>query len=321
MNSKPRLESALIVGAGAVGQVVAWHLDQGGSDVGFVVKPRHVESTRAGLTLHHQKIVGKTRTHVLEDYDVIADYGEIEPGEWDAVWLCVSSTALRGEWLGDLLERVPDATIVSLQPGLEDREYMLDYIDQDRLVRGMIPFIAYQSPLPGQSLTEGIAYFLPPMFPFPFTGERAPGVAEALDRGGLSSTVTDNVGAESSMASTILIPAVGGLELEGWDLKGFRKSDTLDLTACATEEAQAATSAHHAMKVPFTNRLAARPWLFRFGLSAASPMLPFDLEAYLEFHFEKTSDQTRQMLAEWIELGERYDTETRCLRELLDRLA
>jgi 2-dehydropantoate 2-reductase len=320
MTAETPLGSSLIIGAGAVGQVVAWHLHQSRSEIGFVVKPKYVESTRGGLRLHHQKIMGRTRTHTLEDYTVFSDYGELEAGRWDTVWLCVSSTALRGDWLGELLERVPEAIIVSLQPGLEDREFMLEYVDEKRLVRGMIPFIAYQSPLPGQDLAEGIAYFLPPMFPFPFTGAHARDIAEALDRGGLASTVTDNVGAESQMASTILMPAVAGLELEDWNLEAFRKSATLELAAGATREAQAITAAHHSTDVPFTNRIAARPWLLKCGLAAASPMLPFDLEAYLAFHFEKTSDQTRQMLAEWIDIGERYEADVTCLSQLLARL-
>ena len=321
MDSNSTIQRSLIVGAGAVGQVCAWHLHQGGGEVGFVVKPKYEESTRSGLALHHQKIVGRTQTHEFADFEVISDYDEIDPDAWDAVWLCVSSTAIRGDWLADLLERVPNATIVSLQPGLEDREYMLGFVDEERLVRGMIPFIAYQSPLPGQDLAEGIAYFLPPLFPFPFSGARADAVASSLDRGGLSSKVSDDVGAESSMASTILIPAVAGLELEDWNLRAFRKSDTLDLTACATKEAQQATAAHHDTGVPFTNRMAARPWLLRCGISAASPALPFDLEDYMAFHFQKTADQTRQMLAEWIELGARYEVDTPCLEQVLERLA
>jgi 2-dehydropantoate 2-reductase len=320
MNPTDNIETSLIVGAGAVGQVCAWHLYQGGGEVGFVVKPKYEASTRDGLTLHHQKILGRTQSHEFTDYEVISNYDDIVAEDWDAIWLCVSSTALRGDWLSDVLERVPNATVVSLQPGLEDREYMLRFVDAARLVRGMIPFIAYQSPLPEQDLSEGIAYFLPPLFPFPFSGQHADAVADALDRGGLSSRVTDDVGGESAMASTILIPAVAGLELEDWNLKAFRRGETLALTTCATEEAQAATAKHHDISVPFTNRMAARPWLLRCGISAASPALPFDLEDYMAFHFRKTADQTRQMLAEWIELGERYGTETTCLKTVLERL-
>ena len=190
----------------------------------------------------------------------------------------------------------------------------------NRLVRGMISFIAYQSPLKGQDLDEGIAYFLPPLFPMPFSGEHAESVAKSLDQGGISSKVTDDISADSAMASTVLIPAVGGLELADWDLKAFRTGELLDLTSAATKEAQSITAAHHDTKVPLTNRTIARPWLLRCGLAAASPMLPFDLEDYLAFHFEKTSDQTRQMLRKWIELGERHGCKTDALRILVERL-
>src|SRR4029453_13890994 len=56
----------------------------------------------------------------------------------DQVWLCVSSTAMQGEWLPELLAACGDATVVLLQPGLKDEELILRHCPRERLVRGVI---------------------------------------------------------------------------------------------------------------------------------------------------------------------------------------
>ena len=49
MRNSPRV---LLVGAGAVGQVFAKHLQAAGCEVGFLVKEAHAAEARAGFTLH-----------------------------------------------------------------------------------------------------------------------------------------------------------------------------------------------------------------------------------------------------------------------------
>src|SRR6185436_20748884 len=105
---------ALVVGAGAVGQVYARHLALGGATVTFLVKPARAAACQAGLTLYPLHAGGRPQRFTAP---VLTSLEEVARQRWDAVFLAVSSTALRdGAWLGALLAALGDATVVLLQP-------------------------------------------------------------------------------------------------------------------------------------------------------------------------------------------------------------
>ena len=45
-------KKVLLLGAGAVGQVYAYHLALAGAEIGFKVRPKYVEETTAGFDLY-----------------------------------------------------------------------------------------------------------------------------------------------------------------------------------------------------------------------------------------------------------------------------
>jgi 2-dehydropantoate 2-reductase len=54
----------------------------------------------------------------------------------------------------------------------------------------------------------------------------------------------------------------------------------------------------------------------RAALALARPLTPFDLEAYLRFHFTKVGPQTRLMLETYARLAEKFALESTALHAL-----
>lgn len=136
----------LVVGAGSVGQVYARHFQRGGAEVAFLVKEKHAAEARRGFTMYPLRESGRAPVR-FEGFDVLT---ALDGSKWDAIVLCVSSPAIRGKWLDELAAGSGDATIVMLQPGLTDHAYVAERVGAGRLVSGLIGFMAYAAPLPGE---------------------------------------------------------------------------------------------------------------------------------------------------------------------------
>ncbi|MFO0632644.1 MAG: 2-dehydropantoate 2-reductase N-terminal domain-containing protein [Nannocystaceae bacterium] len=185
---------ALVVGAGAVGQVFAHHLARGGAEVALLVKPAHAAALREGMTLYRLRRSGPVRER-LQGLRILTAPSQAADTRWDQVYSAVSSAALRpATWFAELARATGDATIVFLQPNIDDREIATAHADPERLVDGMIGFLAYHSPLPGVSDDRdraggepGMAFWFPPASPSRLCGDdaRAPAVIEVLRAGGL----------------------------------------------------------------------------------------------------------------------------------------
>lgn len=320
---------ALIVGAGAVGQVYGLHLQRGGAEVGFFVKERQAAQARGGFTLHAHRKGGRTETLRLEAPVVVTRAAELAAAPWDAVWLCVSATALRGPWLDELLAAVPNATIVSLTPGLEDREYLLQRVPPERLVSGVITLVSYQAPLPVGSpavaspavaLSPGVAFWFPPLSASPFDGPRArvQPIVETLRRGGCPAKQRPRAWEGAARASAVMMPVLVALEAEDWSFARLRKSPHLRTAAAAAREAMGLVAAHQGRRAPWL-RLLVRPLGLRMLLRLAPRLMPFDFEAYLAYHFTKVGDQTRFLVRSYVERGRALGCPTAAL-EALERL-
>src|SRR4051812_422800 len=115
--NKPRV---LVVGAGAVGQVYARHAQLGGADVTVFVRDKYRDDAMRGFDLYPLNRRRKTEPVRFDGFSVVTTPGEVEARGFDIVILTVSSPALRGAWLGDLVRATGNATIVALQPGHDD---------------------------------------------------------------------------------------------------------------------------------------------------------------------------------------------------------
>lgn len=292
----------LVVGAGAVGQVYGHHLARGGAEVSFLVKPKYAEEARRGFTLYALNDRRRRTTPVrFTGFGVLTSDDEVAAARWDQVYITVSSTALRGAWLGELMPKVGDATVISLQPGIEDREVLLRHVPEERLVSGAIVLISYHAPLPGETRfpEPGMAYWFPPSAA-PYSGPRArvQAVVQALRAGGMPAKVHPDVPAMVGYPSAIMMPYLLALEAGGWKLA--RLGEHASEAGRAAREAIDVVAKKRGRR-PLLIGLAARPFAVKAGLWLGRKVIPLDLETYLREHFIKVGDQTRLMVAQYIE--------------------
>jgi 2-dehydropantoate 2-reductase len=294
---------ALIVGAGAVGQVFGYHLALGGAELSFLVKPRYVEDCVRGFPLY--ALGRKPRARRLAGFGVITAARDAAATRWDQVYLTVSSTALHdGSWLAELAAATGDATIVFLQPNLDDRAFVTSLVEPDRIVDGMIGFLSYHAPLPGETrfAEPGIAYWLPPM-PSPFSGPRATDVVAALRRGKLPARHVRDVTASAPLQTALLYAILLALEGAQWSFAALRTGDRMQLGGRAAAQAMAIAAHQRGRRVPLRMRLAARPFVMASVLRMARRLAPLDLETYLRVHFTKLTEQTRAGVASYLAHG------------------
>ena len=312
----------LLVGAGAVGQVYGRHLARAGHRVTFFVKEKHASALADGLPLHR---LGHLREQheVWRDYAVISSVQALAASAWDQVWLCMASDALRSPLSQQVLGAVGNATVVCLPPGPEDMTYVRSLLPSvATLVQGLITFISYQSPLPGREGPAGIAYFVSPLAPGLFSGPRVAvqSVIEALQAGGMAARQVADLEGASAGSEAVLQPLVAALEQHDWKLTGFGNSPVLARGREAGREALDILARDRGAKVALQKMLLT-PLANRLLLLVAPKVLPLELEPYLEYHFTKVGQQTRDMLDSYIHLGERHGLPTDNLRQLREGLA
>lgn len=312
----------LLVGAGAVGQVYGRFLAQAGHDVSFFVKEKHAPALQQGLPLHR---LGHLRAQheVWSGFGVVTSVAAVASTDWDQVWLCMASDALRSELSQQVLGAVGRATVVSLPPGPEDMAYVRRFLPPEAtLVQGLITFISYQSPLPGREGPPGIAYFVSPLAPGLFSGPRVAvqAVIEALQAGGMAARQVADLEGASAGSEAVMQPLIAALEQHDWKLTGFGSSAVLAVGREAGREALDILARDRGAKVALQKMLLT-PLANRLLLLVAPKVLPLELEPYLEYHFTKVGQQTRDMLDSYIRLGERHGLPTDNLRQLRAGLA
>ncbi|MEZ4465796.1 MAG: 2-dehydropantoate 2-reductase N-terminal domain-containing protein [bacterium] len=315
--SGPRI---LLVGAGAVGQVYGYHLFKGGARITFFVKPKYREGLQAdGMPLYPLKGPDQGKQIDFREFDLVSTPEEVAARSWDQVWLCMSSTALKGPWLEPLLAAAGEATVVTLQPGLEDVQYLTARMPADRLVRGLIPMISYQAPLPGQHVDPpGVAFWWPPA-KNPFSGprDRLHGVVQLLNQGGWPSKAVPDVTPQLALGSALMNPVMAGLEVNDWKFKAFGRGDGSRLASRAMKQTAGIAAPGRARLMVW---FMARRTTLRFILWLGERLLPLPLEVYLGYHFTKVGDQTRAQLASFIEKGQAAGKPVDAIQALARRL-
>ncbi len=312
----------LIVGTGCIGQLYGHFLKQGGATVDACVRPRYADETREGFRLYD-------RDRGFDDAEEFTP-DAVKPGpesvdgqDYDAALLCIPSTGLRSPWLRKFAAAIGTTPVISLTPGLRDREKIAQHIPDDQIGVGLITAVAYPAPLPGEDVDEpGTAYWLPPMAPafFEGPGDIVEPVTNCLDKGGMKTRRVDDVTEKSAFGAAVLIPAVATLETLDWSLERLRSSrDERKLLKRAIDEAASAVENYLDTSRPLPLRFVG-PSVLRGVLTAAPMMPPFDLETYLRVHFTKVGGQTRMALDEFIDRRRLDDLESPALKQLRETI-
>lgn len=311
----------LVVGAGAVGSVYGYYFQKGGADLSFYIREKYADTCRKGLVLYSLNRASKERLSPIEmnHFGVLTTLKEVAQEKWDYVVLTISSTALRGEWLKPFLESVnQEASLVTLQPGLEDREYLLQYVNADRLIEGVIPIIGYHAPLPGETLpTSGTVFWLPPGACGYFSGpvEKVRVLVERMKKAGFPAKQCQDARGEVWVASTVLMVVIAALETANWSFRVLRQGNRLNEACRAIEEALNAVAIHRKVKKPMLSKLLFQPWLFR-SVIFLGRWTPFNLEAMLKLHFTKVQKQMHDGIEDILNLSNSTRVEMLRLREI-----
>ena len=256
---------------------------------------------------------------------VIDDISLLHPGDWNAIWLCVSSTGLRGLGLEQLRARAISPTIVLTSQGVHDRAVLENHWPAEQVVLAAPQFFAFPGPPadpghPDAGHQDAVtSYWTLPgaaAWQVSGTGERASAVAGALRQGGLTVQTTQAHGAAEMLAAAN-IPLAAQVESAGWSLRAARR-DFGAASLAASEAAGIVAAVHGAKPPPAIARSAAG---MRATLSALSLLAPFDLERYLRQHFTKVAAQTRLMLDDLIGEGAARGLPVTRLRRLRASLA
>lgn len=317
----------LIVGAGAVGQVYGHFLQRGGASVSCLVKEKHQRAAEEGFTLYRCRRRGLGPGERFLPEQVITQPEQVTADAYDQVWLATSSVDLHGGWLERLRDNIGDATVVMLQPDIDDRDYVFEVFGAERVVCGLVNFISYQTPLPElptyhpDAQKYGVAYLFMPLMPAEFSGvaERLTPVLQALDEGRLQVKVRQDASRIYADRSAMMMPLVAALELEEWSFQRLQSSANLALAVRAGQEALAVVAAKFGRSPNLRERLFSRFWV-QTALPIMRWLAPMDAEAYVRFQFVKTAPQTRYMLNHFIEEGGRYGLATNALRSLVTQL-
>ena len=312
----------LVVGAGAVGQAYAYWLIRGGAEVTFLVKPKYAETMREGQRVYPLNRSG-WQGEDLGSYGVLDEMAEVAQQTWDQVWLCIASTALAEDWLAELAAAIGSATLVSFTPGLEDKARICRFVPEEQVVLGMIPFMSFSAPLPGskQSSEPGVAWYVPPLSPTPFSGpaERRDWAIYALERGGGKAASHVDVGRSTAAVAAVFQPYLVALELADWRFREVRQHPALKLAKQAGDQALEVVRSVHGT-VPRLPGLLNRPWVLK-AVTYGGPLLPpYDLETFLKVHFSKVGAQTLAMLETWCARAEAAGLPHDALDELRDAL-
>lgn len=348
-NGAPR---ALIVGAGAVGRVLASHLIRGGATVAFLVRRlEHAQYLTANPIELHQLPLTPFGGRAAVSTHRVATHASVEDaraaGPWDVIVLAIPADALRS-LVG--LSTIPCHAVILLAAGLEDRRFVSETLlgaapTAPAVVEGGITFIAWQAPLPrerfpaipppaapaaaGAGVAAPVAYVVPGPFLFSTArGCQQPRVLGALCRalrvGGLGCKVVPSVGAELAPAEGFLMPWLVALEVCAWDWGRLRRDrELLALLARAARESMRITTMAHSSGPSCLVGLViglVRGWVLSIAMAIA-PMLfrPFDIERYIEFHFQKVGGQTVLFIDGIVNTGKAAGLATQALEQLRAR--
>ncbi|MCB9688413.1 MAG: hypothetical protein H6735_25460 [Alphaproteobacteria bacterium] len=300
----------VVVGAGAVGQVYARHLVRGGAEVAFRV--RRPDAVRRPFVIHD------LNRGTAERYDapVLGTDEEVAAFAPDVALLTVPSDALRGEWLAPFLAAIGKASVVSLEPGVDESALIRAARPDVVLAQGIIALVAYQAPLPGETRFEepGIAVWYPWATACPFSGPGAEAFAAVLRAGGMRTTVRDDLTSDSAFGSIAFATWVTTLRAASWKFAGFSAKGPLGSAAQA--QALAVASARIDRRPPWWMSLLG-PRTVLATLRLGERLLPLPLEIYIQVHFTKVGAQSRMHLTEAIAHGQRLGLPVDAIEALL----
>ena len=229
-----QINKVLILGAGAVGQVLGTHLRLSGCDVSFWVRPSQKEALESkGLTLHNVKT--DTELHISAPQVLTAP----EAGEkYDAIFICVRSEQL-DEALSQIqsaFDSLEDMVIIPIQPGRDDGLKVFRALSEAVVVPMSPAFSAYLE----ADRIEYLALKQTPTLvgpPYNETLHVRDEVVRLLQQGGIPTKGVNDLEADTRFVSVAIQCLVAALNLSDFSLKKLtHHKRLLNMTAQAIVE-------------------------------------------------------------------------------------
>lgn len=321
----------LMVGNGAVGQVLGLYLQEAGVELAFHARPE--SAARLERSLSHEGLLlfqlshrhsRQPIAHRLTRYQVLSDTAACRRFKPDQIWFTTPSTVYYSAWFREIVTSIPSERVVCFAPEGGRRDFIPEGESEDRFVFGGFTLIAWQGDLAGGGgRPEGVNFWRPPLLEIPLMGAKDARLEAAapLKKAGLRVGVKSRDFYRSQASLTaVMTTLVAGLELSGWSLAAFRRSPWLKTAARGAREAVQSQLAG----VGFLTRALLGLLLSAAGVFLISfllPMLfPFDLERYLAFHYRKIRSQSLALLALFIRDGEQLGRPVKNIQRLLAAL-
>lgn len=298
----------LIIGSGAVGAIYGQALVAAKCHVTFLVRNKASANAQMPRELHQFNWTRGWRSQQqnLPVIDNISDH-------YDQVWLCTPSTALQDPWLAEQITKLGHTPLIAWTPDIADI-HVLKKWHTGPITQALIGLVSYQTPLPESAESagkaqpqSGIAYVLPPGSAVLHNSEEGVVAAKLLRAGGVpSQTRGDLVWWEARLECTTLC-MVAALEQCDWSISELRRSGMLKRVSAAAKEAALGCAMELGVKpglyryIPIKGLLSMVGWI-------APKLSPFPLQTYLQYHFTKVGDQTRDILDNWIMQCERHNS-------------
>lgn len=312
----------LIVGAGAVGLVFAHHLQRGGHEVAVYIRRPAQPDEPPRLLYDLRRRDPWRRPLSLEPTQVIVEGQRIDGPGWEQVFFCVPSEALREGLVERLRPHLASATVVKLQPGLNDLPWFTRCVPEAQVVSGMVAFVSYRAPLASEpDVPPGYAFWMPPLTSLPFSGieARRGEVVATLRGGGLPARSHPDVETLTAFLLALQAPLSAGFACAGGSLRAMQAGRWMPVALEAARQARRIVSRYLGQEPPLFLRLAGYRVLPRL-LAELPPLLPFPLEPFLAAHYGKLRRQSRLHLKDYIQCGSSLQLPTRSLEQLAEEL-
>jgi len=330
--------AVLIVGAGATGMPVGYHLGLAGAEITYLVRRGTTSAATAPRQLYcYDDATLKT----FSDYRVVDDVDDLHAAAFDYVLITfdghVSRTSSGVETLravGDLV-RPTAATVIMCGFGMGVREHHLEVlgIEPDRLLHGFVGMLSHQSdadlpshpPTDPDDLARSIVAYRHPRSGVGFRVETsnpraAKSFAALYDLSGVSTCARMSKQMDEIFC-TVAFPVYAACELSGWaDVATVAADRELWGLACRAQREIAALPSHG-----WRGKLMAAvlgPRLTRtVHIRAERANLPLDYQAFNRFHHGgKVRAQDHDSLRDTLVEGRRQGRPMPALQALLDRL-
>ncbi len=306
----------LIVGAGSVGKIYGHYLFKAGAKISFLLKEKHVAEAERGFTIY--PLNQKGSFVFWNEFKVLTTFEQVKNESWDFVILAFASTSLKEDWLKEFIPAIRATPLLSLQPGLNDQDHLLNFIPKEQLLNGTIPIISYEAPMAGETFSQpGTAFWIPPgaKGSFSAVNPKLDLLLETFQKSNFPVKRVEDSKKQNVFAAPVLMLLIGALMRTHWSFQELKKSSHLKTMCDAISETVEIHAARVGEKAPGIRNLIG-PTFFKTFMSVAPHFAPFNLETYLKVHFSKVGDQMKQGLIDYIEYGKKIGLPTSKLEAL-----